>query len=129
MGDVVSQRHTRRRSLWTGQEPSSDDTHNNRPGVYCRITPPTHRRTNTHTFTQDEGSLSRLCYNLGCIPVKMLNGEEFSDPLYYTVFLNGSLLGVTRQYTRMVQLLRYDSIFSLFFNRTYYQCFYKNTSK
>ena len=60
----------------------------------------------TFFFLQDEESLNRLCYNLGCIKVKMLNGEEFSDPLYYTVFLNGNLLGVTRHYTRMVNLFR-----------------------
>ena len=66
----------------------------------------------TLTF-QDEEPLINLCYNLGCIHVKMLNGEEFSDPRYYAVFLNGSLLGVTHQYVRMVSLFRYDIMVSI----------------
>lgn len=37
----------------------------------------------------------------------MINGEEFSDPLYYTVFLNGNLIGVTRYKTRMINVFRW----------------------
>ncbi|KAI6649806.1 DNA-directed RNA polymerase III subunit RPC2 [Oopsacas minuta] len=61
----------------------------------------------THITTScEESSLEAFLYNMGVEDVLHLSGAEFSYPFVYTVFLNGQLLGVTRDYRRLVRVLR-----------------------
>lgn len=62
----------------------------------------------THITTDsDERPLSRLCYNLGVEDILLLSGEEMNSPLVYMVFLNGSVLGVTRNCRKLVATFRH----------------------
>ena len=61
----------------------------------------------THITTSCEvGSLEAFLYNMGVEDVSYLSGAEFGYPFVYTVFLNGQLLGVTRDYRRLVRVVR-----------------------
>lgn len=57
----------------------------------------------THVTTDlEEAPIIRLAFNMGVEDIHLLNGEELSDPRIYTVFLNGTLLGVVRNYSKLV---------------------------
>ncbi len=48
----------------------------------------------------------RLAFNAGVEDLFLLSGEEISDPRIYTVFLNGNILGVVRNYKKLVRTFR-----------------------
>lgn len=85
----------------------------------------------THITTdQDERPLVRLAFNLGVEDIQLLSGEELTSPHVYIVFLNGNILGVIRDYQRLVSTFRrmrragYISEFvSIFPNHTH-RCVY-----
>nr|KAG5700244.1 hypothetical protein BaRGS_007617 [Batillaria attramentaria] len=61
----------------------------------------------THITTdQDERPLVRLAFNLGVEDIQLLSGEELTSPYAYIVFLNGNILGVIRDYQRLVNMFR-----------------------
>ncbi|XP_048258371.1 DNA-directed RNA polymerase III subunit RPC2-like [Haliotis cracherodii] len=61
----------------------------------------------THITTDmDEAPLIRLAFNLGVEDVQLLSGEEMSSCYVYLVFLNGNILGVIRDYKRLVRTFR-----------------------
>jgi len=61
----------------------------------------------THITTdQNEEPIIRLAYNLGVENISMLSGEEISHPSVYLVFLNGNILGVVKNYKRLVDTFR-----------------------
>ncbi|XP_070188724.1 DNA-directed RNA polymerase III subunit RPC2-like [Littorina saxatilis] len=61
----------------------------------------------THITTdQDEAPLRQLAYSMGVEDILLLCGEEFSSPYYYIVFLNGNILGVIRDYKKLVNTFR-----------------------
>ena len=53
----------------------------------------------------------RLAFNAGVEDLFLLSGEEISDPRIYTVFLNGNILGVVRNYKKLVRTFRYSKYF------------------
>ncbi|XP_064629058.1 DNA-directed RNA polymerase III subunit RPC2-like [Lineus longissimus] len=57
----------------------------------------------THITTDlDETPIIKLAFNLGVEDIHLLSGEEMSSPYVYLVFLNGNILGVIRNYKRLV---------------------------
>ena len=61
----------------------------------------------THiTSPCEQSSLDGFLYNLGVEDVLYLSGAELSYPFVFSVFHNGQLLGVTRDYRRLVRALR-----------------------
>ena len=62
----------------------------------------------THITTEaGEGPIVRLAFNVGVEDVHLLSGEELSNKDIFTVFLNGNILGVVKNYTRLVETFRY----------------------
>lgn len=43
---------------------------------------------------------------MGVEDIRLLSGEELSNKKVYTVFLNGNILGVIKNYARLVRLFR-----------------------
>lgn len=72
----------------------------------------------THITTEvKEGPVGRLAFNAGVEDLLLLSGEEVSDPRIFTVFLNGNILGVTRNYRKLIRtfrLLRRNGILNSF---------------
>ena len=61
----------------------------------------------THITTdQDEDSIMRAAFNLGVEDIRFLSGEELTYPNIYLVFLNGNILGVVRNYQRLIRMFR-----------------------
>ncbi|XP_014210449.1 DNA-directed RNA polymerase III subunit RPC2 [Copidosoma floridanum] len=61
----------------------------------------------THITTEmDEGPIVRLAYNLGVENVNTLGGEEINNKDVYMVFLNGNILGIVKNYYRLVTAFR-----------------------
>ena len=61
----------------------------------------------THITTdQEEEPVTRLAFNLGVEDIQYLSGEELSFPMVYLVFLNGNILGVVRNYKRLIRMFR-----------------------
>jgi len=61
----------------------------------------------THITTEvEEAPVTRLAFNAGVEDLLILSGEEISDPRIFTVFLNGNILGVTRNYRKLVRTFR-----------------------
>merc|ERR1719383_202485 len=61
----------------------------------------------THITTEvEEAPVTRLALNAGVEDLLILSGEEISDPRIFTVFLNGNILGVTRNYRKLVRTFR-----------------------
>jgi len=61
----------------------------------------------THITTEaNEAPIVRLAFNVGVEEVDLLSGEELSNPAIFTVFLNGNILGVVKNYTRLVETFR-----------------------
>ena len=61
----------------------------------------------THITTdQDEEPIVRIAFNLGVEDIRYLSGEELSYPNVYIVFLNGNILGVVRNYRRLIRMFR-----------------------
>lgn len=61
----------------------------------------------THITTdQEEDPIIRLAFNLGVEDIQYLSGEELSFPIVYIVFLNGNILGVVRNYKRLIRMFR-----------------------
>ncbi|EGD75318.1 RNA polymerase II [Salpingoeca rosetta] len=58
------------------------------------------------TVDVDEAPLIRLAYNLGVEGLNLVNGEEFSHEDTYVVFVNGTMLGVTRSPHHLVRAVR-----------------------
>ena len=53
----------------------------------------------THITTEvAERPIARLAFNAGVEDIRLLSGEEVSDKRIFTVFLNGNILGVVRNY-------------------------------
>ena len=53
----------------------------------------------THITTEaDEAPIARLAFNVGVEDIHLMSGEEISDKRIFTVFLNGNILGVVRDY-------------------------------
>ncbi|PVD29148.1 hypothetical protein C0Q70_11745 [Pomacea canaliculata] len=85
----------------------------------------------THITTdQDEAPLIRLAMNLGVEDIQLLSGEELSSLQVYIVFLNGNILGVIRNYKRLVNTFRllrragYISEFVSIFPNHAHRCVY-----
>lgn len=61
----------------------------------------------THITTESpEEPVARLACNAGVEDVRLLGGEEINHPLVYMVFLNGNILGITRQYKKLIRIFR-----------------------
>ncbi|KAK0174498.1 hypothetical protein PV327_010260 [Microctonus hyperodae] len=61
----------------------------------------------THITTEiDEEPIVRLVFNLGVESINFLGGEEINDKNVYMVFLNGNILGIIRDYYRLVMVFR-----------------------
>ncbi|XP_063218109.1 DNA-directed RNA polymerase III subunit RPC2 [Bacillus rossius redtenbacheri] len=61
----------------------------------------------THITTEvEEAPIIRLAFNVGVEDVNLLGGEEINSPQVYLVFLNGNILGVIRDYIRLVNVFR-----------------------
>ena len=48
----------------------------------------------------------RFAFNVGVEDVHLLSGEELSHKKIFTVFLNGNILGVIKNYHRLVEVFR-----------------------
>merc|ERR1719334_2983401 len=76
----------------------------------------------THITTEvDEGPIARLAFNCGVEDIHLLSGEEVSDKRIFTVFLNGNILGVVRDYRKLVRtfkLLRRNGFLNSFVSIT-----------
>jgi len=61
----------------------------------------------THVTTDDESEpLARLCYNFGVEDACLLSGDEVNDPNNSIVYLNGTILGVHYNPSRLCHSLR-----------------------
>ncbi|XP_066601224.1 DNA-directed RNA polymerase III subunit RPC2 [Prorops nasuta] len=61
----------------------------------------------THITTEvEEEPIIRLAFNLGVENVNILGGEEINNKDVYMVFLNGNILGITKNYKRLVNVFR-----------------------
>ncbi|KAK1126625.1 DNA-directed RNA polymerase III subunit RPC2 [Melipona bicolor] len=61
----------------------------------------------THITTEiDEEPIVRLAFNLGVENVNILGGEEINNRNVYMVFINGNILGIIRNYQRLVRIFR-----------------------
>ncbi|XP_071851455.1 DNA-directed RNA polymerase III subunit RPC2-like isoform X4 [Apostichopus japonicus] len=61
----------------------------------------------THITTDlDEQPITKVAFNLGVEDVSLLSGEEVSSSEVYTVFLNGNILGVIKNYKKLIQDFR-----------------------
>ena len=56
----------------------------------------------------------RLALNAGVEDLHLLSGEEISDKRIFTVFLNGNILGVIKNYKKLVRTFRYPPCVSRF---------------
>ncbi|XP_052088053.1 DNA-directed RNA polymerase III subunit RPC2-like isoform X1 [Mytilus californianus] len=61
----------------------------------------------THITTDlEEAPIVRLAFNLGVEDIQLLSGEEMTSSDVYIVFLNGNILGVVRNYNKLVKTIR-----------------------
>ncbi|XP_071137423.1 DNA-directed RNA polymerase III subunit RPC2-like isoform X2 [Mytilus edulis] len=61
----------------------------------------------THITTDlEEAPIVRLAFNLGVEDIQLLSGEEMTSSEVYIVFLNGNILGVVRNYNKLVKTIR-----------------------
>ncbi|XP_001607116.2 DNA-directed RNA polymerase III subunit RPC2 [Nasonia vitripennis] len=61
----------------------------------------------THITTEiEEEPIMRLAFNLGVENVNILGGEEINNKDVYMVFLNGNILGIVKNYYRLVTVFR-----------------------
>lgn len=61
----------------------------------------------THITTEvEEGPIARLAFNCGVEDIHLLSGEEVSDKRIFTVFLNGNILGVVKNYQKLLRTLK-----------------------
>jgi len=61
----------------------------------------------THITTEvDDGPIIRLAFNVGVEDIHLLSGEELSNKSIYTVFLNGNIIGVVKNYNKLVETFK-----------------------
>ena len=61
----------------------------------------------THITTEvDDGPIVRLAFNVGVEDVHLLSGEELSNKSIFTVFLNGNIIGVVKNYNKLVDTFK-----------------------
>lgn len=61
----------------------------------------------THITTEvEEEPIVRLAFNLGVENVNIIGGEEINNKDVYMVFLNGNILGIVKNYQRLVRIFR-----------------------
>jgi len=61
----------------------------------------------THITTEaDEVPIARLAFNVGVEDIHLMSGEEISNKRIFTVFLNGNILGVVKNYRKLVTTFR-----------------------
>eukprot|EP00095_Tigriopus_kingsejongensis_P012376 snap_masked-scaffold190_size271632-processed-gene-1.0 protein:Tk12376 transcript:snap_masked-scaffold190_size271632-processed-gene-1.0-mRNA-1 annotation:"dna-directed rna polymerase iii subunit rpc2" len=61
----------------------------------------------THITTEsEEAPIVRLGFNVGVEDIHLLSGEELSNPRIFTVFLNGGILGVVKNYSKLIRIFR-----------------------
>ena len=61
----------------------------------------------THITTEvKEAPIIRLAFNTGVEDIHLLSGEELSNRFVFTVFLNGNILGVIKNFKRLVDTFR-----------------------
>ena len=61
----------------------------------------------THITTEvKEAPIVRLAFNAGVEDIHLLSGEELSNRSIFTVFLNGNILGVIKNFVRLVNTFR-----------------------
>ncbi|XP_012274877.1 DNA-directed RNA polymerase III subunit RPC2 isoform X1 [Orussus abietinus] len=61
----------------------------------------------THITTEvEEEPIIRLAFNLGVENVNILGGEEINKKDVYIVFLNGNILGIVKNYVRLINVFR-----------------------
>ncbi len=69
----------------------------------------------THiTVEAREEPVARMAFNVGVEDVHLLSGEELSHPAVFTVFLNGNILGVVKNYTKLVKIFRAARRYTLY---------------
>ncbi|CAL1540930.1 unnamed protein product [Lymnaea stagnalis] len=85
----------------------------------------------THiTVDVDEGPIARIAVSLGVEDIETLSRDEVSSPNFYTVFLNGNILGMTNHCKRMVTIFRklrragYINAFVSIFPNHSHKCIY-----
>ena len=61
----------------------------------------------THITTEvNEGPIVRLAFNVGVEDIHLLSGEELSNKAIFTVFLNGNIIGVVKNYSKLVDTFK-----------------------
>ena len=61
----------------------------------------------THITTEvDDGPIIRLAFNVGVEDIHLLSGEELSNKSIFTVFLNGNIIGVVKNYNKLVDTFK-----------------------
>ncbi len=61
----------------------------------------------THITTEvNEAPIVRLAFNVGVEDIHLLSGEELSNQAIFTVFLNGNIIGVVKNYDRLVDTFK-----------------------
>ncbi|KAI9563545.1 hypothetical protein GHT06_011008 [Daphnia sinensis] len=61
----------------------------------------------THITTEaEEEPIIRIAQNMGVEDINLFSGEEISDPNIYTVFLNGNILGLVKDYQRLIRYFK-----------------------
>ena len=61
----------------------------------------------THITTEvDDGPIIRLAFNVGVEDIHLLSGEELSNKSIFTVFLNGNIIGVVKNYNKLVETFK-----------------------
>lgn len=61
----------------------------------------------THITTEvEERPIMRVLYNLGVEDVMLISGEELHEPDTFTVYLNGSFVGIIRNFQKLIFLFR-----------------------
>ncbi|CAL8109808.1 unnamed protein product [Orchesella dallaii] len=61
----------------------------------------------THITTEvEEQPILRLLFNLGVEDAMLLSGEELHEADVYTVYLNGGLVGIIRNFAKLIYLFR-----------------------
>ena len=70
----------------------------------------------------NEGPIVRLALNAGVEDLHLLSGEEISDKRIFTVFLNGNILGVIKNYKKLVRTFRCCPSLSLYLSLSSFHC-------
>ncbi|XP_026472299.1 DNA-directed RNA polymerase III subunit RPC2 [Ctenocephalides felis] len=87
----------------------------------------------THITTEvEEAPVARLAYNSGVEDIRLLSGKEINCTSVFMVFLNGNILGIVRDYKKLIRIFRlmrrrglvngFVSIYTAYTQRCVYIC-------